>query len=87
MAPPQYFEEIRIYEGFAERTGVRFERNEVRRTSGCCSSLTELLRKARAAGDGYFYLPLGNWPPDTEQIPLLKKWIVISSIPQDGPLL
>jgi hypothetical protein len=84
MAPPQYFEEVQVYEGFAERTGVRFERKDVRRSGRCCSSLTELLRKARAAGDGYFYLPLDNWPADTERLPLQKKWIVISSMPENG---
>jgi len=86
MTPTQ-FEEIRVYEGVAERTGVQFARNDVRHSGGRCSSLTELLRKARAAGDGYFYLPLNSWPADTEQIPLQKKWTVVSSLPQNGPQL
>jgi hypothetical protein len=87
MAPTQYFEEIRVFEGVAERTGVQFERKDVRRSGNCCSSLTELLRKARAAGEGYFYLPLNCWPADSEQIALQKKWIVVSSLPQDGQQL
>jgi len=87
MAPTQYFEEIRVFEGVAERTGVQFDRKDVRRSGGCCSSLTELLRKARAAGEGYFYLPLNCWPADTEQIAMQKKWIVVSSLPQNGPQL
>jgi len=84
MASTQPFDEIRVYEGVAERTGVQFERKEARHSGGCCRSLTELLRKARAAGDGYFYLPPNVWPPDTERIELQKKWIVISSLPQNG---
>jgi hypothetical protein len=87
MALTQYFDEIRVYDGVAERTGVQFERNDVRRSGGCCSSLTELMRKARAAGDGYFYLPINNWPADTEQIALQKKWVVVSSLPENGPQL
>ena len=84
MLPAQSFDEVRVYEGVAERTGVQFERSEVRRSGTCCRSLTELIRKARSFGDGYFYLPLNVWPPDTEQIELQKKWVVISSLPADG---
>jgi hypothetical protein len=87
MALKQYFEEVRVFDGVAERTGGQFERKDVRRSGGCCSSLTELLRKARAAGEGFFYLPLNSWPADTEQIALQKKWVVVSSLPQDGPRL
>ena len=87
MAPMQQFEEIRVYEGFAERTGVQFERSEVRRSGACCISLAQLARKARSAGDGYFYLQTDIWPPDTEQIAMQKKWIVISSLPQNGSSL
>ena len=81
MPPPTTFEEIHVYDGVAERTGVRFKRNDVRRSDGCCRSLTELLRKARASGEGYFYLPVNAWPEETEKIELQKKWIVISSLP------
>ena len=75
----QLFDEIRVYAGFAERTGVQFERDTVRRSGGCCRSLTELVRKARDAGDGYFYLPLNLWPADTERVALQKTWVVASS--------
>ena len=37
---PQVYEEVRVYEGVAERTGVQFERSEVRHSEGCCGSLT-----------------------------------------------
>jgi hypothetical protein len=74
----QSFDEIQVYEGVAERTGVHFERNDVRHSGGCCGSLTELIRKARAAGDGTFYMPLNMWPADTERFELRKPWIVMS---------
>jgi len=75
----QLFNEIRVYAGVAERTGVQLERDSVRRSGGCCKSLTELIRKARDAGDGYFYLPLNLWPADKEHIELQKPWVVGSS--------
>jgi hypothetical protein len=78
MIVPQSFDEIQVYDGVAERTGVHFERSEVRRSGGCCGSLTELIRKARSAGDGTFYMPLNMWPPDTERFELRKPWVVMS---------
>jgi hypothetical protein len=78
MLVTQSFDEIRVYEGVAERTGVHFERKEVRRNGGCCGSLTELLRKARDAGEGTFYMPVNMWPADTERLELRKPWIVMS---------
>ena len=74
----EVFVEIRVYEGIAERTGKQFDRAAVRRSRGYCRSLTELARKARASGDGEFYLPLDLWPADTERVDLLKPWVVIS---------
>jgi hypothetical protein len=74
----QSFDEIRVYEGVAERTGVHFDRSEVRRSGGCCGSLTALIRKARAAGDGTFYMPLNMWPVDRERVQLRKPWVVMS---------
>jgi hypothetical protein len=82
MLSNQSFDEIRVFEGVAERTGVRFERDAVRRSAGCCKSLSELMRKARASGDGVFYLPLNLWPADTEKIDIQKRWLVMSSIPE-----
>ncbi len=75
---PQLCDEIRVYEGVAERTGVQFERSEVRRRDGYCESLTALIRKARASGDGIFYLPLGQWPAEAEHLELRKPWVVMS---------
>ena len=79
MVVKRLFDEIRVYAGGAERTGVQFERDAVRRSGGCCRSLTELIRKARDAGDGYYYLPLNLWPLNTERVPLRKSWVVASS--------
>ena len=75
----QSFDEIRVYEGIAERTGTGLDRSVVRRSAGFCRSLTELVRKVRAAGDGVFYLPLNLWPPDTERVDLRKPWVVLSA--------
>jgi hypothetical protein len=82
MLSNQSFDEVRVYEGFAERTGAHFDKNTVRRSDGFCGSMTEFFRKARAAGDGTFYVPRGAWPADTEQVPLRKQWVVMSSHPQ-----
>ena len=73
----QSFEEIVVYEGVAERTGAHFERNAVRHSDGYCASLTALLRKARAAGDGTFYMPLNLWPADRERLEMRKPWVVL----------
>ncbi len=81
MRVNQSFDEIRVYAGVAERTGVHFERNAVRHSGGCCGSLTELIRKVRVSGDGTFYLPLNVWPADTERVELQKRWVVLSSLP------
>ena len=75
----QSFEEVRVHAGVAERTGVLFERNDVRRRGGYCRSLAELVRKVRDSGDGYFYLPSDVWPADKERVELLKPWVVVSS--------
>ena len=79
------FDEIRVYAGIAERTGVRFEGSEVRRSGSCCKSLSSLIRKARDAGDGTFYLPLKFWPSDTERIELRKEWVGMSTLPPPRP--
>jgi len=84
MPVKTFFDEIRVFDGVAERTGVQFERDAVRRSAGCCRSLTQLIRKARDSGDGYFYLPLALWPPDTECLQLQKNWVVVSPFSHPG---
>ena len=74
------FEEIRVYDGVAERTGVLVERSMVRRSNTCCNSLTELTRKTRSIGDGIFYLPVNIWPEGAERLQLQKEWVVFSSL-------
>ena len=72
----ELFDEIRVFEGVAERTGVQFDRSAVRRSRSCCKTLSELARKARSSGVGDFYLPAGLWPADTERVDLLRRWVV-----------
>ena len=69
-----------MYGGLAERTGLQFERSEVRRSVGCAGSLPELLRKARLAGDGTYYLPLEMWPADRPTVEIRKPWVVVSAL-------
>jgi len=76
------FAEIRVYEGTAERTGVQFERNDVRHSDAFCRSMSEFLRKARDFGDGVFFMPVKAWPIDTERVEVLKKWVGFSELPQ-----
>ena len=82
MLSKQSFDEIRVYEGVAERTGVQFERSTVRRSVAYCRSMSELARKVRRSGDGCFYLPLESWPAESERVDLQKQWVVLSSLPR-----
>lgn len=77
MPAKTVFEQIRVFAGVAERTGVQVDRDVVRRSGSRCRSLTELIRKARDSGDGYFYLPLTHWPADVARVELNRPWVVI----------
>ncbi len=79
MRMSQSFDEIRVYAGIAERTGIHFERDAVRRSAGYCSNLPALVRKVRDTGDGTFYLPIDLWPAGVESVDLHKPWVVMSS--------
>lgn len=79
MRTDQSFDEIRVYAGIAERTGIHFERNSVRRSAGYCGNFPALARKVRNSGDGTFYLPVDLWPVDKEIVDLHRPWIVMSS--------
>lgn len=70
----QQFEEVRVYEGVAERTGNTVDRDTVRGSKAVCQSISELTRKVRREGDGVFYLSAKAWPEDTEKIVLTAKW-------------
>lgn len=74
------YDEIRVYAGVAERTGVQFDRDTVRRSGGRIGSVPELLRKARLSGDGTYYLPRNMWPADKLEVEIRKPWIVVSSL-------
>ena len=68
------FDEIRVYDGVAERTGTRLDRNGVRGRRSICRSLTDLAAKVRRLGDGYYYLSSSAWPEDQASVNLIKVW-------------
>lgn len=72
------FDEIRVYEGIAERTGTTVDRKTVRGSDSVCRSMTELARKVRRMGDGYFYLPVLVWPEGKTTIELSEAWVPMS---------
>jgi hypothetical protein len=74
----QQFDEIRVYEGIAERTGTIVDRKTVRGSAAVCRSLSELTRLVRRLGDGIFYLPVSMWPEGVTQLPLSETWVTIS---------
>ena len=74
----QKFDEIRVYEGVAERTGNVVDKETIRRSPAACRSLAELTRHVRRMGDGVFYLPVSLWPEGVTQIPLSQTWTTMS---------
>ncbi|HEY5611730.1 MAG TPA: hypothetical protein VIL97_11005, partial [Thermoanaerobaculia bacterium] len=56
------FDEIRVFEGVAEPTGNTVDRKTVRGSAAVCRSMSDLMRKVRRVGDGYFYIPVLVWP-------------------------
>jgi hypothetical protein len=70
----QVFDEINVFEGVAERTGIRVDRTAIRGRSGACRSVTELSQKIRRLGDGYYYLAARLWPGDTTRLVLHESW-------------
>jgi hypothetical protein len=74
----QKFEEIRVVQGVAERTGNLVDRSVIRGRSNVCRSVTELARKVRSDGDGYFYLAASAWPEATTHLELSKAWTPMS---------
>ncbi|HEY0787752.1 MAG TPA: hypothetical protein VGE86_03850 [Thermoanaerobaculia bacterium] len=71
------FDEIQVFEGVAERTGTTVDRATVRRSPSFCRSVSELTRKARRMGDGYFYLASLLWPEDTTKLDLTQTWVTM----------
>jgi hypothetical protein len=72
------FDQIRVFELVAERTGTVVDRNSLRGNGGVCRSLTTLTRLARRMGDGYFYLPVVLWPEGVTQLSLATSWTPMS---------
>ena len=70
--------EIRVYEGIAERTGMTVDKDTVRRSPAFCRSVSDLTKKVRRMGDGYFYLASLLWPEDKNQLVLRDTWTPIS---------
>jgi hypothetical protein len=69
------FDEIHVYDGVAERTGVTIDCTDVRGHRGMCRSVTELTAKSRRLGDGYYYLASTAWPADTKSVNLVRAWV------------
>lgn len=75
--------EINIFQGVGERTGVVVEKRTVRGRSGLCKSMRELATKSRVLGDGYYYVPLDQWPDGDEPVVIHRQdWTVIGSLPR-----
>ena len=70
----QSYDEIRVFDSIAERTGNQVERAGLRGRMSVCRSLTELAAKSRRLGDGYYYLASGAWPADTVTVALSRAW-------------
>jgi hypothetical protein len=75
----QEFDEIRIVNGVAERTGNTAPRSSLRGRHDVCRSMNELARKLRANGDGYFYLASSVWPEGQTTVDLTTEWKTMSS--------
>ena len=73
------FDEVQVFDGVAERTGVTLDRDGVRGRSGVCRSVTELSAKSRRLGDGFYYLASSAWPADTKTVNLTRAWTTIGS--------
>lgn len=69
-----YFDEVTVYEGIAERTGVTVDRAALRSSKSVCRSIPELTRKARSMGDGVFYLAGLVWPENETRLDLTMTW-------------
>ncbi|HYS56116.1 MAG TPA: hypothetical protein VER58_20345 [Thermoanaerobaculia bacterium] len=68
------FDEVRVYDGIAERTGTVVDHETVRGSKLVCYTISELTRRVRRDGDGTFYLAAEAWPENTERIDLNTKW-------------
>jgi len=74
----QLFDEIRVFEGVAERTGTTVNRQTIRGREAVCRTVRDLARKSRRLGDGYFYLPVMEWPEGATRVELSTTWVPIA---------
>lgn len=72
------FDEIRVFEGVAERTGNRLDRATLRGCRSLCRSVSELTRQVRRNGDGLFYLAARAWPEGADRLDLTDAWTPMS---------
>jgi hypothetical protein len=70
----RFFDEVQVFDGVAERTGVHIDRAGVRGHGGICRSLGELHAKSRRLGDGYYYVASSAWPEGTQSVNLVQVW-------------
>lgn len=74
----QFYEEICVFSGIAERTGNIVTREAVRGRRNVCRSVTELNSKIRRTGDGYYYVASAAWPEGVNEIDLNQTWACIA---------
>ena len=72
------FDEVHVFDGIGELTGVRVERQGVRGRRAVCRSLSELTSKSRRLGDGYYYIASAAWPVDATSVNLALTWATMS---------
>jgi hypothetical protein len=72
------FDEIHVFDGVAERTGMSMDGVVVHGHRGMCRSITELTAKSRRFGDGYYYLASTAWPADTKSVNLTRAWVSLN---------
>lgn len=71
------FDEVQVFDGIAERTGVHIDRAGVRGHGGVCRSLGELYAKSRRLGDGYYYVKSSAWPENAQSVNLAPAWTAL----------
>ena len=74
----QQFDEVHVVDGVAERTGNSVDRSAVRGRATVTRSVSDLARKFRTHGDGYYYMAAGGWPAETTRIELTSTWTPMS---------
>ena len=69
------FDEVHVFAGVGERTGLQVDRAGARGRRAVCRSMTELASKARRLGDGYYYIASKAWPPESTSLNLTIPWV------------